>query len=248
MEQPFAIITGGYFMKRTKKIKIAASLIATVMLLSSCTPIGKIVQNGWVKKLGEAFPDDTFTFAGHPQEALSGTDYDTVKVKSELYPDADIHLWKKKGKLCTNYLALAYEKDIFDEMYRVIDGRFPCSSYVISKVYQDSFNGYPVEDIGAKKFIKDYMDYKCQVLLFCDDESQIPGDDEIRELFYDLIEDEPHIYTLQLYYFDAKDDPLKYYKVRYQLFMKDEDHINNIYADYSGGTENDHYIVRNGHT
>jgi hypothetical protein len=27
--------------------------------------------------------------------------------------------------------------------------------------------------------------------------------------------------------------------------MTEEDYINNIYADYSGGTENDHYIVRN---
>ena len=240
-------------MNRSKAIKIAASTIAAVMLLSSCTPIGKMQQNGWIKKLGKAFPDDTFTFDGHPQEALSGTDYSTVKVKSELYPDAYISLWQQKGELCTTYHALAYEKDIFDEMYRIIDGRFPCSSYVINKVYQDSYKGYPVEDIGTKKFIKDYMDYKCQVFLFCDDESQIPGDEEIKELFYDLIEDEPHIYTLQLYYFDAKDTelakdaPLKYYKVRYQLFMTKEDYINNIYADFSGGTENDHYIVRNGH-
>ena len=241
-------------MKRTGAIQITASLIAIVMLLSSCTPIGKIEQNGWIKKLSKAFPEDTFTFDGHPEEYFTGVDYSTVKVKSELYPDAYISLWKKKGELCTNYLALAYEKDIYDELYRVLDDRFPCSSYVIRQANQNSYNGYPVEDIGARKFIKDYMDYNCQVLLFCDNESQIPGDDEIKEIFYDLIDDETHIYNLQLYYFDSKDDdpaqddPLKYYKVRYQLFMTEEDHINNIYADYSGGTENDHYIVRNGHT
>lgn len=39
-----------------------------------------------------------------------------------------------------------------------------------------------------------------------------------------------------------------YSKVRYQLFMTEEDLIKNIYVDYCGGTENDHYIVRNGHT
>ena len=232
-------------------IRNAAAIIVTLMLLSSCTPIGKMQQKGWINKLGKAFPDDTFTFDGHPEEVLSGVDYSTVNVKSELYPDAYISLWKQKGELYTNYLALAYEKDIYDELYRVLDERFPCSSYVIRQIYQDSYKGYPVEDIGARKFIKNYMDYNCQVLLFCDDESQIPGDDEIKEIFYDLIDDEPHIYTLQLYYFDAKDadlakdDPLKFYKVRYQLFMTEEDYINNIYADYSGGTENDHYIVRN---
>lgn len=241
-------------MKNSKAIQIASSLIAAVMLLSSCTPIGKMQQNGWIKKLSKAFPDDTFTFNGHPKEELTGVNYDVVIVKSELYPDANISLWKVRGDLRTNYLALAYEKDIYDELYRVLDNRFPCSSYVISQVYEDTYKGYPVEDIGSKKFIKDYMDYKCQVLLFCDDESQFPDDDEIKEILYDLIEDEPHIYTLQLYYFDAKDEelakdePLKYYKVRYQLFMTEEDLIKNIYVDYCGGTENDHYIVRNGHT
>ena len=241
-------------MKRLKSIQIAATLMAAVMLLSSCTPIGKMQQNGWIKKLGKAFPDDTFTFDGHPQEALTGTDYGTVKVKSELYPDAYISLWKEKGELRTNYLALAYEEDIYDELYRVLDDRFPCSCYVIRQEYQDSYHGYPVEDIGARKFIRDYMDYKCQVLVFYDDESRIPDDDEIKEIFFDLIDDEPHIYTLDLFYIDAKDaelaedNPRKYYKVRYFLSMTEEDYINNIYADYSGGTENDHYIVRNVHT
>ena len=241
-------------MKRFKAIQIAASLIAAVMVLSSCTPIGKMQQNGWIKKLSKAFPDDTFTFNGRPEEYFTGVNYDIVNVKSELYPDANISLWKQKGELNTNYLAFAYEEDIYDELYRVLDGHFPCSSFVIRQVYQDTYKGYPVEDIGAKKFIKDYMDYKCQVLVFYDDESQIPDDDEIKEIFLDIIDDEPHVYTLQFYYIDAKDadlamdEPLKYYNLRYQLFMTEENYINNIYADYSGGTDNDHYIVRNGHT
>ena len=230
-------------------------------------------QNGWIKKLSDAFPEDTFTFDGHPEQVLTGTDYSEVKVKSELYPDVYISLWKEKGELYTNYLAIAYEEDIYDELYRVgelytnylaiayeediydelyrvLDGRFPCSSYVIRQANQRSYKGYPVEDIGARKFIKNYMDYDCQVLLFCDDESQIPDDDEIKDIFLELLDDEPRVYNLQLYYFDAKDadlaedNPLKYYKVRYQLFMTEEDHINNMYADYNGGTENDHYIVR----
>lgn len=240
-------------MKRFKAIKIAASLLSIVMLLSSCTPVGKMQQNGWIKKLGKAFPDDTFTYDGHPENVLTGVDYDTVRVKSELYPNVSVYLWKSRGKLCTDYLAYAYEEEIYAELYRVLDDRFPCSDYVISQVNQDSYKGYPVDDIGAGKFIEDYMDYKCQVLLFCEDESQFPSDDEIKEIFYDLIEDEPHSYTLQLYYFDAQDadmakeDPLKYYKVRYQLFMTEDDYICNIYVDYSGGNENDHYIVQNKH-
>lgn len=237
-------------MNRAKAIRIAATLLVPVVLLSSCTPIGKMQQNGWIKKLSEAFPEDTFTFDGHPEQTLTGTDYSVVKVKSELYPDVYISLWKDKGELCTNYLAYAYEEDIYDELYRVLDGRFPCSGYVIRQANQRTYNGYPVEDIGARKFIKNYMDYDCQVLLFCDDESQIPDDDEIKEIFLELLDDEPRVYNLQLYYFDAEDaelaedNPLKYYKVRYQLFMTEEDHINNIYADYHGGTEDDHYIVR----
>lgn len=237
-------------MNKVRSIRIAAALLASVMLLSSCTPIGKMQQNGWIKKLSDAFPEDTFTFDGHPEQVLTGTDYSVVKVRSELYPDVYISLWKEKGELFTNYLAIAYEEDIYDELYRVLDGRFPCSSYVIRQANQRSYKGYPVEDIGARKFIKNYMDYDCQVLLFCDDESQIPDDDEIKDIFLELLDDEPRVYNLQLYYFDTKDadlaedNPLKYYKVRYQLFMTEEDYINNMYADYNGGTENDHYIVR----
>ena len=208
-------------MNKVRSIRIAAALLASVMLLSSCTPIGKMQQNGWIKKLSDAFPEDTFTFDGHPEQVLTGTDYSVVKVRSELYPDVYISLWKEKGKLYTNYLAIAYEEDIYDELYRVLDGRFPCSSYVIRQANQRSYKGYPVEDIGARK-----------------------------DIFLELLDDEPRVYNLQLYYFDAKDadlaedNPLKYYKVRYQLFMTEEDHINNMYADYNGGTENDHYIVR----
>ena len=241
-------------MNRSKSIKIAAALITAVMLVTSCTPIGKMQQNGWIKKLGKAFPDDTFTFDGHPKETLTGVQYDIVKVKSELYPDTYISLWKTKGKLVTNYQAIAYKEAIVDEMYRVIGDRFPCSSYVITNANQDSYNGYPVEDFGAKKFIKEYMDYRCDVILFYDDESQIPDDDKIKELFYGLLEDEPHIYTLHLYYIDVKDkdlaidDPLRFYKVKYQLFMTEEDVIKNIYVDYHDATKEDHYIVRNGHT
>ena len=237
-------------MKRNKVIQITASLLASVVLLSSCTPIGKMQQEGWIKKLGKAFPEDTFTFDGHPEETIGGLDYSVVKVKSELYPDVYISLWKDKGELRTNYLALVYEDDIYDELYRVLGDRFPCSDYVIRQANQNTYLGYPVEDIGARKFIRDYMDYDCQVLLFYDDESQIPDDDEIKEIFLDLLDDENHIYTLELYYIDAKDaelaedNPLKYYTVRYQLFMTEEDHINNMYVDYYGGTENDHFIVR----
>lgn len=233
-------------MKKT----IAASLLVSVMLLSSCTPIGKMQQRGWIKKLGEAFPEDTFTFNGHPEDHFGYVDYSTVKVSSELYPDAYISLWKEKGRLYTDYLALAYEKDIYNELYRVIDDRFPCSSYYIRQANQRSYNGYPVEDIGAGEFIKEYMDYNCQVFLFYDDGSQIPDEDEIKQIFLDLIDDETHVYDLNLYYFDIKDADLvednflKYYKVRYMLFMTEEDHINNIYVDYHDGNEDDHYIVR----
>ena len=236
-------------MKRSKVLSIAASLLASAILLSSCTPIGKMQQNGWVKKLGEAFPEDTFTYDGHPEQEIGGLDYSVVKVKSELYPDAFVGIWKEKGVLYTDYHALAYEEDINDELYRVLDGRFPCSDYYIYQNHQNSYKGYPVEETGARKFIKEYMDYHCTVFLFYDDESQIPDDDEIKQIFLDLIDDEDHIYNLQLYYFDSKDadlvedNYLKYYKVRFQLFMTEEDHINNIYVDYNGGTENDHKIV-----
>lgn len=237
-------------MKRSRAIQIGAILLASVMLLSSCTPIGKMQQNGWIKKLSKAFPDDTFTFDGHPEMTIGGIDYSVVKVESENYPGAYVSLWKEKGKLYTNYLALVYEEDIYEELYRVLDGRFPCSSYSIGRANQDSFKGYPVEDIGPRRFIKEYMDYRCRIILFYEDESQIPDDDEIKQIFLDLLDDENHIYDLQLYYCDAQDaelaedNCLKYYKVRFQLFMTEEDHINNIYVDYCDGNDNDHFIVR----
>ena len=236
-------------MKRSKVLSIAASLLASAILLSSCTPIGKMQQNGWVKKLGEAFPEDTFTYDGHPEQEIGGLDYSVVKVKSELYPDAFVGIWKEKGVLYTDYHALAYDEEIKEELYSVLGDRFPCSSYYIYQNNQYSYKGYPVEETGARKFIKEYMDYYCTVFLFYDDESQIPDDDEIKQIFFDLIDDENHIYNLQLYYFDSKDadlvedNYLKYYKVRFQLFMTEEDHINNLYVDYNGGTENDHKIV-----
>ena len=106
-------------MKRSKALSIAASLLASAILLSSCTPIGKMQQNGWVNKLGKAFPEDTFTYDGHPEQEIGGLDYSVVKVKSGLYPDAFVGIWKEKGVLYTDYHALAYDEEIKDELYSV---------------------------------------------------------------------------------------------------------------------------------
>jgi len=237
-------------MKKFNAASVIASALAALLLLSSCTPIGKMQQNGWIKKLGEEFPEDTFTYDGHPEHQLTGTDYSTVKVASELYPDCFIEIWKENGELYTDYLALAYEEDIYDELYRVLGGRFPCSDIVIDQSSQDSYKGYPVEDIGAKKFIKNYMNYRCRVILFYDDESLIPGDEEMKELFLDLIDDENHIYDLNIFYVDAgyadvaADDIYKYYSVRFQLVMYEKNHITNIYVDYHDNSTEDHYIVK----
>ena len=240
-----------------KTYRLAGLIMASVMFLSSCTPIGKAQQNGWIKKLGEAFPEDTFTYEGHPRNL--GLEYSIVLVKSELFPDDEIRLWKENGNLCTNYHYIAYKKDIYEELHRVLDGRFPCSSCVIMGADEPS-NGFPVEATDAEKYIKDYMNYRCRVLLFYEDESQIPDDDEIKEIIYDLIADEKHVYTLYLYYIDAQYADDKYegvryskltdtsildkYKVRFRLSMKDTDHISRIDVEYNDGSDNDHTIVR----
>lgn len=237
-------------MKKFMVTPVIAASLAASLLLSACTPIGKMQQDGWIKKLGDAFPEDTFTYDGHPEDMLGGTEYDVVKVKSELYPDCYISIWKENGELVTSYLAYAYEEEIYDEMYRVLDGRFPCSSFVITQCNQSSFHGYPVEDIGAGKFIKKYMDYRCSVYLFYDDESQIPDDGEVKEICLDLLDDENHIYELQLYYVDSQYsgmddyDLYKYYSVKYQFIMHEKDHITNIYVDYHDDGMEDHYIVK----
>lgn len=238
-------------MKRFAATTVIASALAASIMFSACTPIGKMQQNNWIKKLGNEFPEDTFTYDGHPtNNVLGGTEYNTVKVKSELYPDCYISLWKENGELRTNYLAIAYKEEIYDEMYRVLDGRFPCSSFVVDNCNQRSYKGYPVEDIGAKKFIKNYMDYDCDVFLFYDDESQIPGDEEFKELCLDLLDDENHIYNMDLYYVDAKyadiadSDIYKYYSVKYQFVMYEKDQIRNIYVDYHDAGLEDHFIVK----
>ena len=97
-------------MNKVRSIRIAAALLASVMLLSSCTPIGKMQQNGWIKKLSDAFPEDTFTFDGHPEQVLTGTDYSVVKVRSELYPDFYISLWKEKESFTPIILPLHMRK------------------------------------------------------------------------------------------------------------------------------------------
>lgn len=93
----------------------------------SCTPIGKAQQNGWIKKLGEAFPEDTFTYEGHPRNL--GLEYSIVLVKSELFPDDEIRLWKENGKLCTNYHYIAYERHVYTLYLYYIDAQYADDKY-----------------------------------------------------------------------------------------------------------------------
>ena len=111
-------------MKRFAATTVIASALAASIMFSACTPIGKMQQNNWIKKLGNEFPEDTFTYDGHPtNNVLGGTEYNTVKVKSELYPDCYISLWKENGELRTNYLAIAYKEEIYDEDGMMIGAR-----------------------------------------------------------------------------------------------------------------------------
>ena len=235
-------------MKKTNIFRSIALALAASFILTSCTPLSTAGQKNWIKELGKAFPDDTFTYEGHPERSIGGTDYSTVLVSSELYPGAVISIWKEKGEVRTNYHTLAYEEECYEELDRILNGRFPCSSYLITGHNQYNEGGYPLEDFGAKKFIKEYMDYECDMFLFYEDESQIPTEEEMEELLIDLASYESHIYSIHFKYIDIKyadDEKLarKNYTVDYLLHMKTEDRIDNIYVSYKDPAIDNHYIV-----
>lgn len=233
---------------RLKSFKAIALALTASLFLASCTPFQEADQKRWVKEMNKAFPDDNFTYIGHPDSEF-GTDYNSILLSSELFPDAVISVWKEKGEIRTNYQSLLYKEDCIDELDRVLEGNFPCSSYLITGYYTYNEGGYALEEMGAKKFIKNYMDYDCTVILFYDDKSQVPSEEEMTELLIDFASKEPHEYSIYFNFCDAryKDDEklaLKNYDVSYLLHMDEEDHIKHIYVSYKDGSADSKYLVK----
>lgn len=233
---------------RFKTVKAIALTLVSSFVLASCTPFQEADQKRWIKEMNKAFPDDNFTYIGHPDSPL-GTNYSSILVSSELFPDTVTTVWKEKGEIRTNYQALLYQEDCLEELDRLLKGNFPCSSYIITGYSTYTDGGYPLEEMGARKFIKNYMDYECTMILFYDDKSQIPSEEEMTDLLIDFASQEPHVYSIYFDFCDAKykDDEklaLKNYDVSYLLHMDEEDHIKHIYASYKDGSADDHYVVQ----
>ncbi|MBR2993308.1 MAG: hypothetical protein IKF31_08395 [Clostridiales bacterium] len=233
---------------RFKTVKAIALTLVSSFVLASCTPFQEADQKRWIKEMNKAFPEDNFTYIGHPDSPL-GTDYDTILVSSEQFPNAVISVWKEKGEIRTNYQSLLYQEDCIDELDRLFEGYFPCSSYLISGFYQYNEGGYALEEMGARKFIKNYMDYNCTLILFYDDKSQVPSEEEMTDLLIDFASREPHEYSIYFDFCDAKykDDEklaLKNYDVSYLLHMDEEDHIKHIYVSYKDGSADSKYLVK----
>ena len=135
-------------MKTLKATTLVIAALAAGFLLSSCNS-----QKKWVDKMQTTFPDDTFTYDGHPF-AATGKDKSKILVKSELYT-GQIVVCEEDGELKSNYLAYVYKDFCTAELERVLTGRFPCDKYVIgqSDQYLNTQLVYPVKNMNAKEFI-----------------------------------------------------------------------------------------------
>lgn len=234
-------------MKSIKTTSVIATVLAAGFLLASCSPWQKAEQKKWVDEMEDAFPEDTFEYAGHPSTNL-GKRYEVITVHSKKYKTDDVEVTEKDGKLVSNYLAFKYDDELREEWERLFYGRFPCSDYEISAYSQMHRPNlwYPVKDIGADKFIDKYMVYDCFLFLYYDDESEIPTEEEMKEYILDFIEDEPHAYSITFFYCDSKydsDDVISNYYVEYHLHMTDEDTIKRLDVKYHGDSSKNHDLI-----
>lgn len=235
-------------MKRSKAISAIAAVLAAGFLLASCTPFQSAKQKKWVDEMEDAFPEDTFEYVGHPSSSIVIADYDRIQVHSKKYKTDDIIVGERDGKLVSNYLAFKYNDELREEWERIFYGRFPCSDYEVSAYSQMNRKEllYPVKDISAEKFIDKYMEYDCFLILYYDDESQIPSENEMKEYILDLVEDEPHPYSISIFYCDSKydrDEVISNYNVEYRLYMTDDDTIKSLNVSYNGDTSKNHSLI-----
>lgn len=235
-------------MKRSKAISAIAAVLAAGFLLASCTPFQSAKQKKWVDEMEDAFPEDTFEYVGHPSSSIVIVDYDRIQVHSKKYKTDGIIVGERDGKLVSNYLAFKYNDELREEWERIFYGRFPCSDYEVSAYSQMNRKEllYPVKDISAEKFIDKYMEYDCFLILYYDDESQIPSENEMKEYILDLVEDEPHPYSISIFYCDSKydrDEVISNYNVEYRLYMTDDDTIKSLNVSYKGDTSKNHSLI-----
>ena len=90
------------------------------------------------------------------------------------------------------------------------------------------------------------MEYDCFLILYYDDESQIPSENEMKEYILDLVEDEPHPYSISIFYCDSKydrDEVISNYNVEYRLYMTDDDTIKSLNVSYNGDTSKNHSLI-----
>ena len=230
-------------MKRLKTTSVIAAVLAASFLLSSC---GK--HKKWIDEMEDAFPGDKFEYVGHAPSTVLIVDYSLIQVHSKKYKTDDILVGERDGKLVTNYLAYKYDDELREEWERIFYGRFPCSDYEVSAYSQKHKTDllYPAKDISADKFIDKYMEYDCFLFLYYDDESQIPSENEMKDYILDFVDDEPHPYSLNIYYCDSEydgDDVISNYYVKYHLYMTDENTIKMLEVNYREDKSKNHVLI-----
>ena len=230
-------------MKTLKATTLVIAALAASFLLSSCSN-----QKKWVEQMQTTFPDDTFTYDGHPF-AATGKDKSKILVKSELYT-GQIVVCEEDGELKSNYLAYVYKDFCTAELERVLTGRFPCDKYVIgqSDQYLNTQLVYPVKNMNAKEFIENYMDYDTALYLYVDGKENIPSEQEVEQYLMDLAADEPHAYDLLITYCDSNTLDGKaadVYTVQYMIDMSDEKTIKQFYVTYSDPSKDSYLYINN---
>ena len=231
---------------------LVVSLLMTSSFLGGCVvgPLGRAEQKSWVKEMNEIYEDDHFEYLG-PQQGEYGQESSIADVSSELLPSDEyrVYIKKKDGELLSNYNLYLYEEEIQDYFHDYMEKWFDdeCKSFQISYVPTNENRLTPLEDISAKKFIKNYVEFdKVRVHLCCPD-GDYPSEDEIKDILIDIAEERGEKINIVVFCSTEKYNKKKLkYDISYSLYMKDDDEIEHIYVTYSDKDLGEsHYILEN---
>ena len=176
-------------MSRIRKILLPAwIMIMATVLLTGCFfdfPL-TFEQRGWVKKIEEYYPDDSFTVVGHSIVSWGLRSPTCVSVESEEFPGEDIQIYMYNGELYSNYPNFYHREAVEEYFSDLVTSYFGCDDVEIAS---PDNSDKPLKHVSDKKFIRKYLLHDYIAYMYYDAGHDYPSEDEIVSAFLDYLQE-----------------------------------------------------------
>ena len=201
--------------------------IVIIFFISDDEPPITSEQEGWIKEMEKNYPDDSFTYEGHPTEQMFTYHADEILISSQLFPDQKFFICKKDGVLCSNYPNRYHDAAINDHIKCMVENNFNYDK--LETRYSDLNSEDSIEYVSDAEYIENKIDGTFIVYLFYNDNYEYPDNDKIVSSILKSVEGNEKYCNITFFFFRGDVESLDSgWDYQYSMECKDG-HISHLY-------------------